>query len=221
MSLHARRATLGALFAALGLSPVTLHAQAAAQRPHISVMLSGAVDTRTASHNESISGAFRTMAVQVSRPLFTVRGMHVAWLGEIMPVMFVTAGAPPNRVPTPARDPAEANDPRRLARYQVRDVFGVGVAPLGAEAAFSLGERTHALFNVTSGVAWFSRVVPYGKATQANFTVAPGLFLERGIGNRQAIALGYQLHHLSNASLGGANPGMNSHVFSVRVSKLR
>ena len=198
----------------------TVSAQAAAQRPHVSVMLSGAVDTRTASHNETIDGAFRTLAVQLSRPLFTVRGVHVAWLGEVMPAMLVTAGAPPNRVPRPDTDPSEANDPRRLARYQVGDAFGVGFAPLGAEAAFSLSAKTHVLFNVTSGVAWFSRVVPYGKATQANFTVAPGLFLERRFGSRQAFAVGYQLHHLSNASMGGANPGMNSHIFSVRVSKL-
>lgn len=196
-------------------------AQASAQRPHVSLMLSGAVDTRTASHNETIDGAFRTLAVQVSRPLFTVRGVHVAWLGEIMPATLVTAGAPPHRIPTPDVDPTEANDPRRLERYMIRDSYGVGFAPLGAEAAWSLSANTHVLFNVTSGVAWFSRVVPYGKATQANFTVAPGLFLERHLGNTQAVAVGYQLHHLSNASMGGANPGMNSHIFSLRVSKLR
>ncbi len=220
-----RRRSLAAVPAAFALAfaftASTVAAQAAAQRPHVSVMLSGAVDTRTASHNEPINGAFRTLAVQVSRPLFTVRGVHVAWLGEVMPAMLVTAGAPPNRVPTPARDPSEANDPRRLARYQVREAFGVGFAPLGAEVAVSLGAKTHALINVTSGVAWFSRVVPYGKATQANFTVAPGLFLERRVGTRRALAVGYQLHHLSNASMGGANPGMNSHIFSVRVSQLR
>ncbi len=210
-----------ALCATLGLAPVALRAQAAAQQPHLSVMLSGAIDMRTASHNERINGAFRTMAVQLSRPLFTAKGMHVAWLGEIMPAMLVAAGAPRNRVPTVATNPTEANDPRQLARYQVRDAFGVGFAPLGAEAAVSLGERTHALLNVTSGVAWFSRVVPYGKATQANFTVAPGIFLERRVANSQAVAVGYQLHHLSNASMGGANPGMNSHILSVRVSTLR
>ncbi|QJR35704.1 acyloxyacyl hydrolase [Gemmatimonas groenlandica] len=223
MSFPVCRALSGAALVALlpVLVPSTARAQGAPQRPHVSVMLSDAVDTRTASHNETIDGAFRTLAVQVSRPLFSVGGMHVAWLGEIMPVMLVTAGAPPNRIPTPITNPTEANDPRRLARYAVRDAYGVGFAPLGAEAAYSLGAKTHFLFNVTSGVAWFSRVVPYGKATQANFTVAPGLFLERRIGSRQALALGYQLHHLSNASMGGANPGMNSHIFSVRVSKLR
>lgn len=221
MLLLARRAAMVAFFASLISLPSALEAQAAAQRPHVSVLLSGAVVTRTASHNETIDGAFRTLAVQISRPLFTVRGLHVAWLGEAVPAMLVTAGAPSNRIPTPLTNPAEANDPRQLARYQVRDAFGVGFAPLGAEAVFSLGEHMHVLFNVTSGVAWFSRVVPYGKATQANFTVAPGLFLERRIGSSQALAVGYQLHHLSNASMGGANPGMNSHIMSVRVSKLR
>ncbi len=214
-------ALIAASAAALASSPVSLQAQGMAQRPHVSLMFSGAIDTRTASHNETIDGAFRTLAVQLSQPLFAVRGVQVAWLGEIMPAMLVTAGAPSNRIPTPQTDPTEANDPRRRSRYDMRDVYGVGFAPLGAEAAWSLGESTHLLFNVTSGVAWFSQVVPYGKATQANFTVAPGLFLERRVGSRQALAVGYQLHHLSNASMGDANPGLNSHIFSVRVSRLR
>ena len=227
MSLPARHARWGVMLAVLVaawlplLVPSTAPAQGPSQRAHISLMVSGAVDTRTASHNETIDGAFRTLAGQLSRPLFALGGVQIAWLGEVMPVMLVTAGAPPNRIPSAATDAAEANDPKRLARYAVRDVFGVGFAPLGAEAAYAVGGKTHVLFNVTSGVAWFSRVVPYGKATQANFTVAPGLFLERRIGSGQAFAMGYQLHHLSNASMGGANPGTNSHIFSVRVSKLK
>lgn len=211
--------TLAALSALL--LPAVGRAQDSPQRPHVNVVVSGAVATRTASHNEVIDGRFRTVAVQTSRPLFTVGPMQVAWLGELTPVMLVTAGAPPNRIPTAATDAAEAGDPVRLARYQIRDGYGIGVAPLGAEAAFALSGRTHLLVNVTSGVAWFSQVVPYGKATQANFTVAPGLWLERHVGERQAFAVGYQLHHLSNASMGGANPGMNSHIFSMRLSRRR
>ena len=153
MPFPARYTLPGLVLTALLLlgNTTTLPAQAAAQRAHVSVMVSGAVSTRTASHNETIDGAFRTLAIQLSRPLFTVRGVHIAWLGEVMPAMLVTAGAPLNRVPTPGTNAAEANDPRRLERYAVRDSYGVGFAPFGAEAAFSPGEKTHLLLNVTAG----------------------------------------------------------------------
>jgi hypothetical protein len=72
-----------------------------------------------------------------------------------------------------------------------------------------------------TGVAWFDQVVPYGKATQANFTVAPAVAVQHDVGSQDAFALGYALHHLSNASMGGANPGMNSHLLFVRWARKR
>jgi hypothetical protein len=140
---------------------------------------------------------------------------------EVQPVIRVLSGAPPERVPTLANDPAEAGNPERLARYSLRRSVGVGIAPFGAEAQMPVAAHTHLIVNVTSGGAWFSQVVPYGKATQANFTLAPGVSLQQDIGARDAFAIGYALHHLSNASMGGANPGMNSHLLFVRWARKR
>lgn len=186
------------------------------------VAVSGALSTYTASHNESIQdGALSTVAVQAARPLFRWRGATFSWLSEAAPIMRVSSGAPAGRVPTSLTDPAEANDPARLARYRLRTGTGIGLAPLGAEAHVPLARRAQLVVNVTAGAAWFNQVVPYGKATQANFTVAPGVALQRDIGGRDAFAVGYALHHLSNASMGGANPGMNSHLVFVRWARKR
>lgn len=178
--------------------------------------MSDAVSTRTASHNEPIAGDFSTVAVQAGKPLFRWRSVTFGWLAEALPVVRWQSGAPPERVPNALTDPAEAGDPERLARYSVRRGFGVGLAPLGAEASMPMAGSARLLINVTAGAAWFNQVVPYGKATQANFTVAPGMGIEQPVGSRGAIAVGYALHHLSNASMGGANPGMNSHLLFVR-----
>lgn len=175
------------------------------------------VATYTASHNEPINGALTTVGVQAAIPLFKFGPTRVGWLFELQPLMLVTSDAPPHRIPQPGIDP-DAGDPAVLARYERRDGYGAGLGVLGAEARTALGARTSLVFNVTSGGAWFSQVVPYGKATRANFTVAPALMLERHIASG-GVAFGYVLHHLSNASFGGANPGMNSHMFQVRVSR--
>lgn len=83
-----------------------------------------------------------------------------------------------------------------------------------------LGERVGFALSTTSGGAWFTDVVPYGKATQANFTVAPGAAVEIALGGTKVLAVGYALHHLSNASFGGANPGLNSHLVTIRIAEL-
>lgn len=211
--------------AAVLLGPMVLGAQL---RPFTNsrwqwhVAVSGALSTYTASHNESIrDGALAAVAVQAAKPVFRWRGATLSWLSEALPVMRVTSGAPATRIPTPLTDPTEANDPTRFARYAMRSGFGVGLAPLGAEALVPLTRRAQLVVNVTAGAAWFNQVVPYGKATQANFTVAPGVALQHDVGARDAFALGYALHHLSNASMGGANPGMNSHLLFVRWARKR
>lgn len=186
----------------------------------LSLAVTNAMATYTASHNEFMDGAFRTASIQVAKPLFRVKGTTIAWLGEVLPVILTTTEAPPERVPRANIHP-EASDPRVMARYARQDGYGVGLAPLGAEATRMLSDRTRLVVNVTSGGAWFNRVVPYGRATQANFTVAPGLLIERDVGRRGALAAGYVLHHLSNASMGGANPGMNSHLLSLRWTRTR
>jgi hypothetical protein len=183
----------------------------------LSVALTSELATYTASHNEYMDGRFRTAAVQVAKPVVRVRGVSIAWLGEVSPVMLVRSAAPPTRLPA-SSDPA-LRDPAVMASYAPHNGYGVGLAPLGAEATRAIGGRTHLVLNVTSGGAWFNRVVPYGRATQANFTVAPGLLVERRIGTHQALSMGYVLHHLSNASMGGANPGMNSHLLTLRWTR--
>jgi hypothetical protein len=184
----------------------------------ISVSLTSAVATYTASHNEYMNGAFRSASAQFAKPVFRMKGTTIAWFGEVLPVMLVTSEAPAARVPVPGDDPS-ANDATYLARYARHDAYGFGLAPLGAEASHQVSGRTRLVLNVTSGGAWFTRVVPYGRATQANFTVAPGLLVERSLGRGGALSAGYVLHHLSNASMGGANPGMNSHLVSVRWTR--
>lgn len=208
-----------ALLSLLVLPAASAHAQWRRLRDHPwqwQLAVSDAVATRTASNNELIRGDFSTIAIQASRPLLQWRRVRFSWLGEALPVVRVESGAPPERIPSVLADPAEAGNPERLARYGVRQGWGIGLAPLGAEASVPLGTHGAVLLNVTAGAAWFNQVVPYGKATQANFTVAPGIGVERAVGAHGALAVGYALHHLSNASMGDANPGMNSHLLFLR-----
>ena len=188
----------------------------------VNVMAGSAFLVRTASNNESFDdGAFRMVSVQFSRSLFQHMGIRYSWIVEAVPAIMTRTSAPSNRRPSPWSNSQAYFDARRYARYTTHDAFGVGLAPLGAEAARSLSSKLSAVFTVTAGGAIFSSVVPYGKATQANFTVAPALSLEWRVTPGYAVATGYALHHLSNASFGAANPGLNSHLLVVRLARAR
>ncbi len=188
----------------------------------VNVWGGSALAVRTASNNERFDGAaFRMMGLQLSRTLFVRKGVQFSWLAEVLPAIVATVGAPPHRLPSATRAPELYNDPDRYARYTLHDVYGVGIAPFGAELSRPITSRVSGLFNVTAGGAFFSAVIPYGKATQANFTVAPSVGLEWHVARGYALSSGYSLHHLSNASFGAANPGLNSHLVFVRMARSR
>ena len=181
-----------------------------------------AFSVRTASHSEKFDGAALSLVgVQFSRTLFVRSGIQFSWLVELLPAMVASVSAPAIRIPTATRNAEAYNDPKRFARYMPHDAYGVGLAPFGAELSRPLFSRLSVIYNVTAGGAFFSAVVPYGKATQANFTAATSLAFNWRLTSAYGITTGYNLHHLSNMSMGGANPGMNSHLLYVGVARAR
>lgn len=187
-----------------------------------SVWTGSAFSVRTASNNEKFDGAtFRAVGVQLDRSLFVRKGIQFTWLVEVLPAIVAHVGAPANRLPTPTKNAEAYYNPQRFERYTLRQVYGGGIAPLGAELSRPIISRLSAIYNVTAGAAFFSSVVPYGKATQANFTAATSVALKWQVNSDYAVSAGYNLHHLSNASFGNSNPGLNSHLLFLRVGKVR
>lgn len=178
-------------------------------------------ETRSASHNEHFAGSMRIVAFQISRDVWRGKRTKISYVGEVLPLMLVRSGPPVSRIPDTLRVPSVHYEQAELNRFKFRNAYGFGLAPFGAEVSRQLSDRTSALFNITAGGLLFSKEVPYGAATKPNFTVSPGVALQWEPQNRTRVALGYTFHHLSNASFGRANPGMNSQILYVRMSRLR
>ncbi len=215
------RAGFSALIAMCHAVPMHAQATSSFQRlPGIdafNIWVGGSLGTYTANANENIHGSLRVIGVQWTHDLFAFKRARFSWVIEALPLMRVKSAAPINRIPRSLVDPNRVADPARLALYLPRGSYGFGIAPLSAQAEIPLRPRLSLVWQVTSGAAWFSNVVPYGNATQANFTVSPGVSLQWDTPRKTRLAVGYTMHHLSNASLGHANPGMNSHLFYTRI----
>ena len=184
----------------------------------LQIWAGASVATLTASDNEYIRGSMKIIGVQWTHDLFSWHGARFSWVTEALPLMLVTSSSPPLRIPAVLRNPLTA-DAKRLALYLEHDSYGFGISPLSGQSEIPLSRHFSTIVQVTSGVAWFSKVVPYGRATQANFTVNPSLALQWRATSNTRVSFGYTMHHLSNGSFGGSNPGMNSHMFFVRVTK--
>ena len=114
-----------------------------------------------------------------------------------------------------------AIDEQFLRSISDRESVGIGLSPFGGAASYAVGHAVTLHADVTAGGVLFTNVVPYGKATRANFTVAPTPGVRWEPHNSMRIGTGYKLHHLSNASLGSTNPGMNSHIWYLSVGVVR
>lgn len=183
----------------------------------VNLWAGNAFETRSAAHNQHFAGSMRVVGLQISRDLWRGQHSRLAYVGEVLPVVLVRSGPPISRLP----DTLKYYDAREIERYSFREGYGFGLAPFGLEVSRQLTPRLSALANMTAGALLFSKIIPYGAATKANFTVSPGVALQWEPIDRTRIAFGYTFHHLSNASFGFSNPGMNSQILYVRVARVR
>lgn len=190
-------------------------------RNSYSLWAGGALAMLTAYDNRSVHGSMRMIAAQRTRDLFTWRSARVEWVTEVIPLMLVTSGAPPERFPVQLTHGETSIDSSEPGAYQSHTSWGFGASPLSAQAAFAHGDRLTSVVQVTSGAVWFSKLVPFGRATQFNFVVAPSASMQWRVSGQTQVAVGYAFHHLSNGNFGTTNPGLNSPVLFTRVTRTR
>ena len=102
-----------------------------------------------------------------------------------------------------------------------KPVYGAGGMPFGFKARVGLATRAR-LFAATSvGGLWFTRDVPIPDARRFNFAFEYGGGIELGAFTKSVIVLGYKFHHLSNANSAAVNPGLDSDVIYLGMSRSR
>jgi hypothetical protein len=102
-----------------------------------------------------------------------------------------------------------------------KPVYGAGGMPFGFKLRVGSSPKVR-FFGATSvGALWFTRDVPIPDARRFNFAFEYGGGIEFGRQDRRTIIIGYKFHHLSNASSAAVNPGLDSDVIYVGLSRPR
>jgi len=97
-----------------------------------------------------------------------------------------------------------------------KSVYGFGMNPLVLKWNFTRGRKVIPYFVAQGGFLWSADYVPPGNTSKINFTSGPGVGLNYFVRARRSVNVDVRATHLSNASLGAHNPGINASLqFSV------
>lgn len=112
---------------------------------------------------------------------------------------------------------AVVSEPDRVRRGN-STIYGAGLSPLGLK--LNLGQQSwiKPFVAASVGVLYFERDVPVPRSSRFNFTPELGLGVQFFLARKNALTVGYKLHHMSNANSSRNNPGMDSHVIYAGFS---
>lgn len=93
-----------------------------------------------------------------------------------------------------------------------KNAYGVGVTPVDMKWNFTSGKRLVPFVEAAGGILWSTVNIPPGDTSRINFTPGGGggmhIFLKPG----RALTWTLRAVHVSSASLGNHNPGVNASV---------
>lgn len=97
-----------------------------------------------------------------------------------------------------------------------RDVYGFGINPVVMKWNFTAGHKMIPYFVTQSGMLHTKDKVPPGNTSTVNFTSGAGVGFNYFLKPGRSVNFDVRAVHLSNASLGDHNPGVNAGLqFSV------
>jgi hypothetical protein len=146
------------------------------------------------------------LALHTQLPLLVRSGLELDYRAGVVPVALAFG----TRV-------SGAGLPDGMLRTET--VFGAGVDGIGLVARFGSSDRWHPYVGVAGGVRLFERPVPDPRCIRFNFSGDLGAGVALRVGPAHRVAVGVTLHHLSNGSLGSANPSFNAFAMMVSVGR--
>jgi hypothetical protein len=99
--------------------------------------------------------------------------------------------------------------------------YGSGISPVGFRSNFFSASRVQPFLSTDGGFIYFIDRVLSPQGSQFMYTVDFGGGLQIFRKQRQSVTIGYRYQHLSNANISHHNPGTDTNVFYVAVSRFR
>jgi hypothetical protein len=115
----------------------------------------------------------------------------------------------------------EPQSGQKSPMLQRKRAYGSGLSPVGFRANFYPDSRVQPFLSTDGGFIYFTDRVLSPQGSQYMYTIDFGGGLQIFRKPRQALTIGYRYQHLSNANISRHNPGTDTNVFYVAVSRFR
>jgi len=112
-------------------------------------------------------------------------------------------------------------NPKLPAWEQRKRTYGSGVSPVGFRASFLPESKVQPYLSTDGGFIYFTDRVLSPQGSQFMYTIDFGGGVQIFHHRRQAFSIGYRYQHLSNANISHHNPGTDTNVFYLAVSRFR
>jgi hypothetical protein len=114
--------------------------------------------------------------------------------------------------------PAAVVFPPERVRRDHSSIYGAGISPVGFKINFGQESWIKPFVAASIGFLYFQHDVPVRGSSRFNFTPEIGAGLQFFVSPRNAVAVGYKYHHISNAGRSSRNPGLDSNVIYAGFS---
>ncbi len=115
----------------------------------------------------------------------------------------------------------EPQSGQTLPWNQRKRTYGSGISPVGFRTNFFTESGVQPFLSGDGGFIYFTDRVLSPQGSQFMYTVDFGGGVQIFRKQRQSVSLGYRYQHLSNANISHHNPGTDTNVFYLAVSRFR
>lgn len=148
---------------------------------------------------------FGMLAFRYARTLWRNDALALDWTVDAVPMALLSLDR--------GGQPGQSNGPKDV-------VYGAGIAPIGLRLAYDGFGWWRPYFATNVGFLMFEERIP-ASGTKFNYTWDFGVGAQFFVTDDQAIALGYDFKHISNAYSGDTNPGFDANILYVGYAIFR
>lgn len=148
---------------------------------------------------------FGTFAFRYARTLWSNGTIALDWTVDGVPLALISLDR--------GGEPGNTGGPKDV-------VYGAGIAPIGLRLDYEGFGWWRPYFATNVGFLMFEERIP-ATGTKFNYTWDFGVGAQLFVADDQAITLGYDFKHISNAYSGEENPGFDANLFYVGWSIFR
>ena len=158
-----------------------------------------------------------------SRQIGEGDNFRVDYTADLLPIVVSTAMPFYDGFPAPCGNTAQPGSSglvcRRGQLLTLRPVYGIGVVPLGVQFRLAPDRRVSVSTRASVGMVAFTRTIPDPNARRVNFTLDAGATLDARLSSGRHLSVGLRFNHISNAGTARVNPGMNSRMLELGISR--